>query len=51
MPKSARKRRAEEPEQRTMPTALSMPFAAWAIVLAAVCLFLAYLIFQPILRL
>jgi hypothetical protein len=49
MPKSARKRRAETPEQRMMPTALSLPFAAWAILLAAVCLFVAYVILRPML--
>jgi hypothetical protein len=49
MPKSARKRRAETPEQRVTPTGLSMPFAAWAIVLAAVCLIVAYIILRPIL--
>jgi hypothetical protein len=51
MPKSARKRRAELPEQRVTPTGLSMPFAAWAIVLAAVCLFVAYVILGSILHL
>ena len=45
MDESARKRRAEEPEQRV--TGLSMPFAAWAIVLAAVCLVVAYVILRP----
>jgi hypothetical protein len=34
-------RRSSRRERRHMPAALSMPFAAWAVVLAAVCLFLA----------
>jgi hypothetical protein len=49
MPKSARKRRAELPEQPNMPTAFSVPFAVWAIALAAVCLAVAYVIVQPFL--
>jgi hypothetical protein len=43
-------RRSSRRERRLLPTALSMPFAAWAIVLAAVCLFVAYMILQPILH-
>ena len=45
MPRRPGRRRAQ---RRDMPAALSMPFAAWVIVLAAVCLFLAYVILQPI---
>jgi hypothetical protein len=32
-----------------MPVGLSMPFAVWAIVLAAICLFVLYVLVQPIL--
>jgi hypothetical protein len=42
MPKGSDRRR------RQPPTALSMPWAAWVIVLAAICLFVAYVILQPI---
>jgi len=44
MPKGSDRRR------RQPPTALSMPWAAWVIVLAAICLFVAYVILQPIIH-
>ena len=49
MPKSARKRRAELPEEQVTPTGLSMSLAVWAVVLAVVCLVVAYVILRPIL--
>jgi hypothetical protein len=42
MPRRSSRRRRE------LPTALSMPFWAWGILLAAMCLFLAYVISQPL---
>jgi hypothetical protein len=48
MPRRSSRRRAE---RRGMPAAVSMPFAAWVVVIAAVCLFLAYVIMQPIIHL
>ena len=46
MPEPPKRRRVQ---RRAMPVALSMPFAVWAAVLAAICLFLLYVIAQPFL--
>jgi hypothetical protein len=48
MPRRSSRRRTE---RRDLPAAVSMPFAAWVVVIAAVCLFLAYVILQPVLHL